>query len=129
VVLRRLAGLLVLLLFLQPEPAVVSAFVAVSAAATAGCGSGSEPCTSCCDCSYVCYDMGDAHRLTDENGGCLDCAAKCSEYYRTSVSCEFDASKVAASPCKPKSRGEQPLQVAECERGALGGTAVPDLCR
>jgi hypothetical protein len=98
---RRLSGLtLVLLLFLQPEPVIVSAVIAASASAIAGCGS----CVSCCECSYVCTDAGDVHRLTADKGECLDCTSKCREYYRTSDWCEwdYDPNTVEASVCEPE---------------------------
>jgi hypothetical protein len=99
---RRLGGLLTLLLFVQPEPVVVSTVVALSASTIAGCGGGS--CSSCCECSYVCTDMGDVHRLTAGKGECLDCTAMCREYYRTSGWCEgdYEPSRVEASACVPE---------------------------
>jgi hypothetical protein len=105
--LPRLGGLvMLLLLFVQPEPVVVSVVVAVSAAAITGCADGS--CVSCCECSYVCTDMGDVHRLTAEKGECFDCTAKCREYYRDSGWCDwgYDPSMVEASVCPPETRAE-----------------------
>lgn len=103
---RRLGGLLTLLLFVHPEPAVVSTAVVLSAASMASCASGS--CSSCCECSYVCVDMGDVHKLAAKREECLDCTAVCREYYRTSGWCEddYEPSRVESSVCTPETPAE-----------------------
>jgi hypothetical protein len=105
---RRLGGLaMLLLLFAQPEPIVVSAVAVTSATALAGCGSGS--CVACCTCHIVCDNTGDSAKLglLAENGHCLDCQADCVQYLLDlppRESCTMKANGITGTECEEKTK-------------------------
>jgi hypothetical protein len=96
---------MLLLLFAQPGPVVMSAVAASSAAAIVGCGSGS--CVSCCTCQYVCTDYGGSFNITPSDHRCMDCEAECIQDLRSrwKYECEWNSANVTGRACGPKDTG------------------------